>query len=279
MDGVCGVLEGKLKHFVINKKGDMVGNRLTRRSFLDQVVAATFAAMGTGVMLSGRTSEEKQEKSWKEIPDGATILFQGDSITDAGRDKNNSNPNDPWALGQGYAFLASARMREILAEKNILCYNRGISGNKVFQLAERWQEDCLALQPDLMSILIGVNDFWHTRTHNYEGTVEVYERDYRNLLYRTKVQLPEVTLIIGEPFIVEEGSAVDKSWLSEFKGYQQAARALADETDAAFIPFQEVFDEASQRVDPTYWTEDGVHPTMAGSQLMAQAWLETVKLI
>lgn len=255
-----------------------MANKYSRRNFLEHITTGILGAWGAGTLFSslGKVKNHNPQNLLTKLPDGATILFQGDSITDAGRDKKNSKPNDPWALGQGYSFLAAAGLRHQHAAKNLQCYNRGISGNKVFQLADRWQQDCLALQPDLLSILIGVNDFWHTLSGNYDGTVEIYEKDFRALLNRTREQLPEVQLVIGEPFVVEEGTAVDESWFPDFRRYQQVARQIADEFDAAFIPYQQIFDQAAKEVAPTYWTADGVHPTMAGSQLMARAWLERV---
>lgn len=249
----------------------------TRRSFLETITSATLGAMGASMILPAASNAMDSVTKAVVIPNGATILFQGDSITDAGRDKENKKPNDPWALGQGYAFLATAQLRHTLAAKDLECYNRGISGNKVFQLADRWEEDCLQLQPDVLSILIGVNDFWHTLSHNYDGTVEVYEKDLRALLERTQSQLPDVQLIIGEPFAVKEGSAINENWFPDFTGYQKAAKQIASDFGAAFIPYQSIFDKASSKVTPTYWTGDGVHPSLAGSQLMAQAWLETFK--
>src|SRR5699024_10207679 len=146
-------------------------------------------------------------------------------------------------------------------------------------LADRWQDDTLDLKPDVLSILVGVNDFWHTLTNGYEGTPETYDRDFRALLRRTKEQLPEATLVIGEPYAVKEGSAVDENWFPDFRAYQKAARAIARDFGAGLIPYQSVFDGASKEVKPTYWTADGVHPTLAGSHLMAEAWLQTVKRV
>ncbi|MDX1617743.1 MAG: SGNH/GDSL hydrolase family protein [Balneolaceae bacterium] len=256
----------------------MPASEYTRRSFLKAITGATLASM------SGGMAREFDSLTGKElahlpntIPDEAVILFQGDSITDSGRDRENRQPNHPGALGNGYTFLAAAKLRHSIPEKNPACYNRGISGNKVFQLAERWEEDCLQLEPDILSILIGVNDFWHTQTGDYEGTVETYENDYHALIRRTKEAMPEVQLIIGEPFAVKEGTAVNDNWYPVFDRYREAARRVAHEFGAAFIPYQSVFDEASRRVSGPYWTGDGVHPTLAGSQLMVRAWIETVK--
>jgi lysophospholipase L1-like esterase len=121
----------------------------------------------------------KTKKKYSIFKKGNTILFQGDSITDAGREKEKELPNNPKSFGSGYAFLAASALLNALPEKNLTIYNRGISGNKVFQLANRWDKDCLDLKPDVLSILIGVNDYWHKRNGNYDGTVEVYESDFR----------------------------------------------------------------------------------------------------
>ncbi|MCW9709074.1 SGNH/GDSL hydrolase family protein [Fodinibius salsisoli] len=247
----------------------------TRRNFLQAITTATIGATGATIWPSGSWKDDAAgSQKFDIIEENATILFQGDSITDAGRDKENHGANQ--GLGGGYAFLATAQLRHTLAARSISCYNRGISGNKVFQLADRWQEEALALKPDVLSILIGVNDFWHT-LNDYDGTVEVYEQDLRALLTRTKEQLPDVTLVIGEPFVVLEGSAVsEEEWMPDFKDYQQVAKEIARDFEAGFIPYQSIFDEASKEVEPTYWTGDGVHPSLAGSQLMAEAWLQTV---
>jgi lysophospholipase L1-like esterase len=154
-------------------------------------------------------------------------------------------------------------------------FNRGISGNKVYQLAERWDADCIALKPDIVSILIGVNDYWHTLKHGYDGTVEKYEADYRTLLERTRRELPMVTLVICEPFVLRCGE-VNENWLGEFDRYRSAAKKISAKFNTIFVPFQNVFDEAVKKAPPSYWAADGVHPTMAGAYLMAQAWLKAV---
>lgn len=206
-----------------------------------------------------------------------TILFQGDSITDWGRDKNKTEANDFGALGSGYPLLTTCKLLMDHPGKNLQLYNKGISGNKVFQLADRWETDCLGLKPDVLSILIGVNDFWHTLTNGYTGTIEVYRNDYKKLLDRTKQALPNVKFIIGEPFAVKGVRAVDEKWYPAFDAYREAAQSMAIQFDAAFIPYQAIFDKAIESAPGSYWTSDGVHPTPAGAELMAHAWLETVK--
>jgi len=206
--------------------------------------------------------------------DGPVIVFQGDSITDAGRSKEDQPPNQAHSLGNGYVGLVAAHVLGERAGAGWQCYNRGISGNKVFQLAERWEEDCLNLEPDVLSILIGVNDFWHTLTHGYEGTVEVYERDYRALLDRTRTARPDVALIIGEPFVLRGGSAISDDWFPAFDAYRMAAQRVADDYGAAWIPYQSLFDAALEKASVEHWAPDGVHPAPAGNHLMAEAWLD-----
>ena len=199
------------------------------------------------------------------------ILFQGDSITDAGRNREETGFNNARALGNGYALLAGSSLLHEHASKNLRIYNKGISGNKVYQLAERWDAECIDLKPSVLSILIGVNDFWHKLNGKYDGTVEVYRNDFKALLQRTREKLPQVKLVIGEPFAVAGVKAVDDKWFPDFTGYQKAAREIAGQFEATFIPYQSIFDKAAKQAPPSYWTHDGVHPSLAGSKLMAEA--------
>jgi lysophospholipase L1-like esterase len=228
-------------------------------------------------VLGSCTGTEKKNTGIGDFfSEGDVILFQGDSITDAGRDKQQQLPNHARSFGTGYAYILASGLLRDLPDKDLTLYNRGISGNKVYQLDERWQEDCLDLKPDVLSILIGVNDYWHTRNGNYEGTPEVYENDYRALLNRTKAAFPGIKLIVCEPFILTGTSAVDESWLEPFKQYQDIAAKMAREFDATWVPFQKAFSDAAKIAPPVYWTHDGVHPSMAGCQLMAETWLNTL---
>ncbi len=242
-----------------------------RRKFLRTVSAGGAMALGFSQIASTTYAASKPAKISLRQDD--IILFQGDSITDAGRNRDEANANNARALGTGYAFMATSKLLRDHAAKNLQIYNRGISGNKVYQLADRWETDCLALKPTVLSILIGVNDFWHMINGRYDGTLDTYRNDFTALLERTKATLPNVKLIIGEPFAVNKVKAVDDSWFPRFNGYQKAAREIADKFNAAFIPYQEIFDKASAKVSPSYWTYDGVHPSIAGSELMAEAVL------
>jgi lysophospholipase L1-like esterase len=247
----------------------------SRRSFIKKAAIGTLAAISIPEVLSAAVPKGGSKKI-KLLKD-QVILFQGDSITDSGRNKEDNGFNTPRALGNGYAFLVAAELLEEKASLNLKIYNKGISGNKVYQLAERWDRDCLEIKPDVLSILIGVNDIWHKLDGNYNGTIEIYRKDFIALLERTKKALPDVKLVIGEPFGVRGVKAVDDKWYPEFYEYQKAAKEIASMFGAAFIPFQAVYDEAQKRAPGAYWTGDGVHASLAGAQLMAEAWLQTVK--
>jgi lysophospholipase L1-like esterase len=248
-----------------------------RRTFIKQAGIAAAAAMGLPAVLSSCSCTDiKSRKIDKYFSEGDVILFQGDSITDAGRSRQQQLPNHARSFGMGYAYILASSLLHDLTGKGLTFYNRGISGNKVYQLAERWQEDCLDLKPDILSILIGVNDYWHMRNGKYDGTPEVYENDLRGLLTRTRSELTGIKLIICEPFLLTGTSAVDESWLEPFKPYQEIASRLAGEFDAIWVPFQEAFDEAAKIAPSKYWAHDGVHPSMPGCQLMAETWLNAL---
>jgi lysophospholipase L1-like esterase len=243
----------------------------SRRTFLTQAALAAGGIVSVPSIVSAAIPEKRPKKQLL-FPQNGTILFQGDSITDAGREKEKQLSNNADSFGKGYAFIIGAGLMDLFSHMNISVYNRGISGNKVYQLAERWQKDCFDLKPDLLSILIGINDYWHMRNGKYDGTVEKYETDYRQLLKLTKETLPEINLVICQPFALPGTTAVDESWVEPVKAYQDAAFRLSKEFMANWVPFQTVFDEAIKHAPAKYWAADGVHPTMAGTHLMASAW-------
>jgi lysophospholipase L1-like esterase len=242
----------------------------TRREFVLASAGLSAAALAA---VDAAAAESVAPFTKSLIQPGQTILFQGDSITDAGRKRDDAAANSRPALGNGSAWLAAAELLVDHPDDRLKIFNRGISGNKVYQLAERWQADCLDLKPDVLSILIGVNDYWHKVKHGYEGTLETYETDYRALIERTMAALPGVKLVICEPFVLHVGE-VDDSWISDFGGYRAAAKRVADEAGATFVPYQTMFDRAVEIASPQRWAADGVHPTGDGAALMAHWWLK-----
>jgi lysophospholipase L1-like esterase len=263
---------------LFKKKGKFMkrNNLNSRRDFIKSVT--TTAIGGTALAISGCNSGVSSSSNRKNsiIQKNSTILFQGDSITDAGRDrKREANVNDKNALGRGYVYSIATQLLSDRAGDGLRIYNRGNSGNKVFQLADRWGKDCLDLKPDVLSILIGVNDIWHSLNGKYDGTVAKYEKDYRALLARTLKVLPNVKLVICEPFVLRCGAVNDK-WFPEFDQYRAAAKKMSEEFNTLFVPYQSMFDDAVKQAPPAHWAGDGVHPSLAGAYLMGQEWLKVV---
>ncbi|MBB6729465.1 SGNH/GDSL hydrolase family protein [Cohnella zeiphila] len=207
---------------------------------------------------------------------GYTVLFQGDSITDGARGRSEDLNH---ILGHGYAYLAASRLGERLASRRPKFINRGISGNRVSDLYARWNEDAFALRPDLISILIGVNDLWRTMAGEPSGVTDRFERAYRHILEETKEVLPETRLVLCEPFLLKAGATVERwdEWTSRMAAYQATVRDLAEQYGALFVPLQDAFDRAAESAEPAYWIWDGVHPTAAGHQVIADRWLSVVQ--
>jgi lysophospholipase L1-like esterase len=244
----------------------------TRREFVTLAGALAGATLWPASTLAGRPRAPAERPA-----DGAVILFQGDSITDAGRDRSLASANEARALGSGYPLLAASAALAAHPDLALRFYNRGVSGDKVPDLAARWAVDTLALAPDVLSILIGVNDFWHKLGKGYTGTVQDYEDQYAALLDETRRALPRVRLIVLEPFVLRCG-AVDDRWFPEFDQRRTAAERVAHRVGAAFVPLQRVFDDLARKVLPQYWAADGVHPTPAGHAVLAERWRRAAQL-
>jgi lysophospholipase L1-like esterase len=206
------------------------------------------------------------------LDDGDLILFQGDSITDAGRDYLNPNH-----LGYGYSLMASAWFQALYPEKQVCFINRGISGNRAIDLAERWQEDCLDLRPTWISLLIGINDTWRRYDQNDPTSLEAYEATYRSLLQKSTLDLG-ARLILCEPFVLSVPADRDL-WRVDLDPKIAVVRKLAREYGAILVPFDGLFAQASTRRPPEFWAKDGVHPSEAGHALMAQSWLRAIQAI
>ncbi|MFT7618596.1 MAG: lysophospholipase L1-like esterase [Planctomycetota bacterium] len=249
-------------------------NSVTRRNWILSALAMGGAVAATGMsapqVQDSSTDEEKPKK-------GARILFQGDSITDVQRHRKHVGPNNGAALGRGYPFLIASTLLAKFPGSELKCFNRGISGNKVPDLAARWQKEAIDLKPDVLSILVGVNDIWHKLGGGYDGTVKTYEDGFLALIQQTQKALPKTKIVICEPFVLRCG-AVGEKWFPEFDERRAAAKRVTKATNCTWIPFQEIFDEATKHAAPSYWAGDGVHPSIAGHALMAKAWVELVKI-
>lgn len=242
---------------------------LTRRDFL----AATTALVGSARWAVAAAAEPPPTPA----PEGTVVLFQGDSVTDCGRDRAAAAPNAAAALGTGYPLLVASAALAARPDRALRFYNRGVSGNKVPDLTQRWGTDTIELRPDVLSILIGVNDFWHKLGNGYTGTVQDYEEQYSALLEQTRQALPNVHLMVLEPFVLRCG-AVDDRWFPEFDARRAAAARVAARARATFVALQAVFDRRARSVPPQYWAADGVHPTPAGHAVIAEQWRRAAHL-
>jgi lysophospholipase L1-like esterase len=245
-----------------------VTKHLTRREFL-----AAAGTMAAAAACSPRSLAHTPD--WMTGRTSTTILFQGDSITDSGRNRAIADANSSSALGTGYPLLVAAAVLKTEAGRNLRFYNRGVGGDKVPDLVARWQTDTIALAPDVLSVLVGVNDYWHKRSHGYTGTVSDYERGYATLLEETRRALPNTRFVVLEPFVMTVG-AVDASWFPEFDQRRAAAERVAQRVGATFVSLQSRFNELTSVAPPQYWAADGVHPTPAGHEVIAERWRAAV---
>lgn len=203
------------------------------------------------------------------------ILFQGDSITDCGRDRNHSEQ-----VGTGYPNLIKAELGFEHPGK-FAFYNRGVSGDRVLDVYARIVRDILHIQPDFMSILIGVNDVWHGLDWQNGTGLERYEKVYNVLIDEIKAELPDCRIIILEPFVLR-GSATDdredqpnrfELFYNGVREMANAARRVAEKHALPFVALQNKFDVMAQKADPSYWLADGVHPTAMGHELIKREWI------
>jgi len=195
---------------------------------------------------------------------GSRILFQGDSITDGNRGRS-LDPNH--ILGHGYAFIIAARHGAVFPERKLDFFNRGVSGNTVLDLEKRWTKDTLALKPDLLSVMIGVND-------NGKGVaLETYETTYDKILTEARAQNPKLKLVLMEPFVRHPGKPVPEGIVAR----QAIVAKLAQKHGAALVKLQKLFDDAAIKTADDYWVWDSVHPTYRGHQLMADEWERVVR--
>jgi lysophospholipase L1-like esterase len=204
---------------------------------------------------------------------GEVVLFQGDSITDAFRKPDEVN--NAYQLGSGYVMMAAAHLLLTRPADDLQFFNRGISGQTLVDLSERWQRDALDLEPTVISLLIGINDTGREVGGNTALSPAHFERDYRVLLLRSRKALPGVRLVLCEPFALPCG-LVGEHWMAPLAEKQRTVAALAREFEAVFVPLQREFDTAAKRAPASYWIYDGIHPTAPGHQLIAQAWLRAV---
>ncbi len=197
------------------------------------------------------------------------LLFQGDSITDAGRDKRNYHN-----MGNGYPKYASSAIAEALPETEFEFINLGISGNRSGQLFDRLYPDAIALQPDVISILIGINDVWHRYGGSKIATTdEQYALNYRTILKELK-EKTNAKIVILSPYLLD---AVDKqAWRGDVDRIIPIAKSLADEFADVYIPLDSLFADAMKTEEPLHFSGDGVHPNENGAKFIGKCYADAV---
>ena len=212
------------------------------------------------------------------------ILFQGDSITDGNRYKSRASEWDKnHQIGHSYVYIITGLLGMQYPERGFEFINRGISGNIAGELAKRWQTDALDIDPDVLSVLVGVNDCVRAAERPVKDfSASKYEEDYRRILTQSREKNPDLKLVLLEPFAYPEIQNVSSSPEIRrviMRSEQKIVRRLAEEFDAVFVPLQEVFDEALKLREAKYWLWDGTHPTEAGHALIAREFLKATKHI
>ena len=203
------------------------------------------------------------------IEDGALVLFQGDSITDGGW-----NREVPGSLGAGYAGMVGSWITAMYPEKGIRFLNRGVSGQRVADLQARWDEDCIALQPTWVSIMIGINETWRRYDCDDPTSHEAYEASYRDILTRTREQT-KAKILLMEQFVLPTPPD-RRGWREDLDAKIDVVRTLAREFADVFVPMDGIFARACIYRPPESWAMDGIHPLEAGGALIAQSWLRAV---
>lgn len=210
--------------------------------------------------LTGISAQEASDGAL--LPKEGLILFQGDSVTDGNRGRTE-DPNH--IHGHGYVYLIASYFGGQFPDQNFTFVNRGVSGNTLIELDERWDRDTLALAPDVLSIMVGVNDLGRGMSP------EEYEKRYDALLARTQKALPNVRFILMEP-LWRDGKSEAR------RRYQEIVRRLAEKYQAVFVPLQDSFNALYDAApNPKYWVWDSVHPTTAGHWVVFQQWLAAMR--
>jgi len=210
-----------------------------------------------------------------------TILFQGDSITDCGRSRENFDN-----VGTGYPLLVKSLLGYEHPE-SFQFQNRGISGNRIVDVYARIKADIINLKPDYMSILIGVNDVWHEFGNHNGVDADKFEKIYGMLIEEIRAALPDIKIMILEPFCLRASATENteeypdkwNTFRTEVEKRALKARAVSEKYGLTFVPLQEKLDKAAETTENTYWLADGVHPTAMGHELIKREWLKAFETL
>lgn len=206
---------------------------------------------------------------------GTKLVMIGDSITDCGR-KRPIGEGSNNAEGFGYVAFVSALLKSTYNENNNRIINMGVGGDRVRELKDRWDTDVLALKPDYLSIMIGINDIWRQFEHPLKVEDHVYVDEFRETLEELimKVHPNLKKLILITPFFIE-GNNQDKMKIEVIK-YGQVIKELALKYDAIFVDSQKAIDELLEKNYSATFALDRVHPTAVGHMAIAKAFLKSI---
>ena len=246
----------------------MKNNRISRRNFMRSAGLSACLPLSLPALSGDRRKPEVPEEE-----QNLCFLFQGDSITDGNRGINE-DPNH--ILGHGYAFAIASRIGADFPEAGFSFYNRGISGNTVRDLKNRWQEDALNLKPQVLSLLVGINDVAAiVENKAFQQSVDRFETDYRDILQAVEQQNPQIVFVLGIPFVFPVAGRKEKwaSWRDTTLEHAETVRKIAKDHRAVVVDYQPMFEKASKQAAIEYWIWDGIHPTVFGHELMAREWI------
>jgi len=254
---------------------------VSRRSWLRGSAAAGALVSGdAAVALNTHVAQKPKAETGYDYPrpkfkSGSRLVFQGDSITDMKWGRNEKDRNH--YLGHSYVYLIAARLGVDLPEAKLDVYNRGVSGHKVGDLRKRWEKDAIGLKPDLLSVLVGVNDVGR---HLNGVDVDRWEDDYRFMLNASRSANPDLRIVLLDPFVVSSGRLANRvayqAWRGQVERLLPVVARLAHDFGAVHVRTQMMFDAAAAKVSPEHWIWDGVHPLPQGHELIARQWITEV---
>jgi len=254
---------------------------LDRRTFIKRSIVCGGAASAVGVgvgqgAVGNPSGVGGYDYRLPALAEGSRLVFLGDSITDMKWGRNERDRNH--YLGHSYVYLIASRLGVEMPEADLEFFNRGISGNKVADLRARWQKDAIDMRPELLSILVGVNDV--RRSSGESVALDRWEADYRFLLESSRNANARLRLVLLDPFVLRSGRLQGKDvwelWRGQVDRMCRVVARLAKDYGAVHVRTQDVFDAAAEAVRPEHWIWDGVHPLPQGHELIARHWLQQV---